>query len=85
MDLLIYEYLNSKSFDSANFIFDIYLDDLLKYCDASQIIRLIEGSNENSQVYDRRKARIANKQIYDRAREVLGDNFDISKYENFYI
>lgn len=85
IDLLIYEYSNSKSFDYANCIFDIYLDDLLKYCDASQIIRIIEGSNENSQVYDRRKARIANKQIYDRAKEIFGDNFDISKYENFYI
>lgn len=85
IEAYMFLYEHSVSYDMADYVFSELLDELICEFNGENIKDLITISTYNNQIYDRRNARKANKKIYDRAKEIFGDNFDISKYENFYI
>lgn len=67
-------YASSSSYNKADWRFDDF--------DETQVANLIEVSNTNSQIYNRRQAQRANNEIKKRMRE-LNPNFDFSKYQHF--
>ena len=48
-----------------------------------QIIRIIEASNQNNQIYNRRYSYSANTTIVKNSIDTLGKDFDFSKYSRF--
>lgn len=83
IDFFIWYYGESHSFDSANSRFEFVIEPFLDRMTEKQFIQIIENTNINRQIYERRKAYSANNQIMRYAKCVLDDSFDYSEYSNF--
>ena len=83
IDCFILLYGNSDSYDTANKRFNYMIEPLLSQMSHDQIVRLIEVSNENNQIYGRWYSDYDNTIIVKTSLDVLGSDFDFSKYENF--
>ena len=75
-------YVNSYSYNLADDYYDNMIDPILSEMTECQLVLLIEGSNRNSQIYDRRKFYSSNLGI---KKSMLQKNpqFDYSPYTNF--
>lgn len=83
IDFLILLYGNSGSYDTADIRFDNMIEPLLSKMSRDQIIRIIEASNQNNQIYNRRYSYSANTTIVKNSIDTLGKDFDFSKYSRF--
>ena len=83
IDLFIVLYGNSCSFNMADSRFDNMIEPVLSQMTHDQIIRLIEVSNTNDQIYNRGYSYTANTKIVKNTISVLGSDFDFSKYSRF--
>ncbi|SCX26990.1 hypothetical protein SAMN02910436_02187 [Ruminococcaceae bacterium P7] len=83
IDLFIVLYGNSCSFNMADSRFDNMIEPVLSQMTHDQIIRLIEVSNTNNQIYNRGYSYSANTKIVKNTISVLGSDFDFSKYSRF--
>lgn len=83
-DYFVFYYGDSSSYDVADNRFDSVIESNLSNFTLTQLKTLVEASNENSQIYDRRRAYSANTKI---AKEIVCKNkdfnFDEFEYFNF--
>lgn len=75
-------YVNSYSYNLADDYYDNMIDPILSEMTECQLVLLIEGSNRNSQIYDRRKFYSSNLGIK-KAMLKKNPQFDYSPYTNF--
>lgn len=76
-------YGKSRNFDSADQIFNDAIKPYIDKMTDDQIIRLIEVTENNSQIYNRGAARSANNLIVAKAQKILPPDFDYSHYVHF--
>lgn len=75
-------YAASNSYDQADWRFDDFIEPHLNEFDEKQVEQLIDATNSNGQIYDRRQAPYANNKIRNRML-VLNPKFDFSRYKHF--
>ena len=76
-------YGESPHFEDADSRFSQGIHPYLHRFSREQFIRIIKVSNENSQIYNRRRSVIANNEIIKVAKIKLPSDFDFTKYEHF--
>lgn len=82
-DYFIFYYGDSSSYDLADERFGSVIEVNLSHFTISQLKKIVEVSNDNSQIYDRRRAYSANTKI---AKEIIRKNkayINFDEYENF--
>jgi len=82
LSLKVKLYGESYSYDEADELFNCLIDPSLKDFSLEQLKQLVEYSNYNSQIYDRRKASSASRSIRD-ALLKKDPHFDFSQYPHF--
>ena len=82
LDFLIRIYAGSGWFDDADNYFDVLIAPFLGCFTERQLIAIVQASNNNSQIYGRRKAASANRMIKNQLRKIKPD-FDFTPYANF--
>jgi len=82
-DFLICYFGASPSYDNANTRYSLYIYPYLDKFSADQFNLLIEKTNNNSQIYDRRSSITSNTEIANFALKALGINFDFTPYTHF--
>lgn len=83
LDFFIEYYGNSGNYDSADDRFDNSISPYIYQMSHDQLVRLIEVTNDNRQIYNRGASRMANDKIVCSAKKVLGKGFDYSQYPHF--
>jgi len=83
IDYFIDYYGKSGNYNTADNRFEVEIQPFIDRMTDVQIVRLIEVTNNNRQIYDRGAAYRANKEIVLRAKEVLGLDFDYTVYPHF--
>lgn len=83
IDFFVWYYGKSYSFDSADSRFELAIEPFLDKMSAKQFKQIIENTNYNAQIWDRRLAYKANNKVMQYAKAVLGDDFDYSYYSHF--
>lgn len=84
IDFFIWYYGQSDCFDSADERFCLVLEPFLDKMSAKQFEQIIENTNSNNQIWNRGLAKTANNKIMQYAKNVLDNDFNYDKYENFY-
>lgn len=79
-EFLIKAYIGAISFDNADLCFR-YMEPYIKSFSVEQLIEMLKGSNENSQLYNRRNAARSNKIVLSEIKNRRTD-FDIAIYTN---
>ena len=82
-DFFIFYYGDSQSFDMADERFDFVIAPYLDSFIASQLKKLLEYCNDNSQIYRRWAAYSSNTKIAKAILQKLGKDFDFSEYKKF--
>lgn len=77
------QYCNSTSYKLANEGFSILIEPQLKFFDREHLINLLDHIESNDQAYGRRPATKDHVKIKKKCDQVLGLQFDYSKYPNF--
>ena len=75
-------YAASNCYDQADWRFNDFIEPHLDEFDEKQVKLLIDATNNNGQIYERRQAPYANNKIKNRML-ALNPNFDFSQYRNF--
>lgn len=83
IDYFIDYYGKSGSYNTADQRFEIEIQPFIDQMTDKQIMRLIEVTEGNRQIYDRGAAYSANSKIAQRAKKVLRDDFDYSVFPHF--
>lgn len=83
LDLFIFLFAESYNFDAADKRFDRLIRPFLKEFSREQIIEIIRVSNINRQIYDRGYSRYSNTEIIQETKELLGKDFDFTKFPHF--
>jgi hypothetical protein len=83
-NLAIDIYCRSGNFNRADSNFSDFIETNLSQFNTENILRLLDGIDNNSQTYDRRRAPDDHAKIYNRCIEVLGTGFDFDRHRNFY-
>ena len=83
IDCFIFTYGNSGRYDDANDNFAMLIEPFLGKMNEHHFEYLIKVSNENPQIYDRRRSKFANDTIIKYAQYCLPNDFDYSLYPNF--
>ena len=78
IDFLIYYYGNSLTYYTANIRFNQAVEPYLKEMNKNQVIKLIEVTESNPQIYRRDAAYNDNTKIIAECKQALGDEFDYS-------
>lgn len=79
-EFLIKAYIGAISFDNADLCFR-YIEPYIKSFSVEQLIEIMKGSNENSQLYKRRDAARSNKIVLSEIKN-RGTDFETSIYAN---
>lgn len=74
-------YIHSSDFDCADICYERFISPNLNDYTEEEFNILLEGSNANSQVYDRRKSRIDDFSVLDKVQKKY-PSIDLSKYTN---
>lgn len=82
-DFFIFYYGDNQSFDMADERFDFVIAPYLDSFIASQLKKLLDYCNGNSQIYGRRTAYSSNTKIAKAILQKLGKDFDFSEYKKF--
>lgn len=82
-DFLIVMFSLSNHYDTADVRMDNLILPYLRDFNQNELIKIVESINNNSQIYDRRKASGTNHEIRSRINELYGATIDLSKYTNF--
>lgn len=82
-DFFIFYYGDSHSFDIADERFEFVIAPYLDSFIASQLKKLLEYCNDNSQIYRRWAAYSSNTKIAKAILQKLGKDFDFSEYKKF--
>lgn len=85
INLMIRLFEKSYSYDSADDRFSYYIKPYVYEFSKEQFIQLLEIINTNSQIYDRRQAKIDNRYIKTAIVNLYGESIDFSAYEDFKI
>ena len=83
LDYYIQLYGKSENFATAYSLFNLIIEPHLEKMGFEQIVRVIEVSNRNDQIYNRFRSDQANTTIVRKTIKTLGYDFDFSKYPNF--
>lgn len=83
LDFFIWFYGKSSCYDAADSRFDIVIEPFLDKMSAKHFEKLIEITDTNRQIYERRLARYSNNKIMKYARNILDKDFDYLKYDCF--
>lgn len=81
-NFLIKSFGNSPQYDIADSRFENLIQPRLNEFSKKELRAIIKEINENSQIYDRRKAKSTNYLVKERINEVF-DSFDFTKFKNF--
>ena len=81
-DFVIEVYGNAKSYDAADDYFDSLIESILGDMSEGQLVKLIEYSNNNGQIYGRRKFP-SSRGLIKNYMSKKNPQFDYSLYENF--
>lgn len=84
LQIAIEIYVRSANFDSADALFARFIEPFLNSFKREHLIALMKGIDENSQTYDRRRARMDHLKVKTRCDQVLEAEFDYSEYYSFY-
>ncbi len=76
-------YAESRNFDAADLRYNVLIEPYIKEYSKEQIIEIIRETNANRQIYGRGNSRYSNTQIIRETRDLLGKDFDFTKYPNF--
>ena len=79
----IWYYGDSSSYDAADERFNKVIRPYLKDFSLGQLVSIIKNSNENCQIYGRRKSYSANTEIATELSRKSNGQFDFSAYEHF--
>ncbi|MCQ2381343.1 MAG: hypothetical protein MJ032_03260, partial [Acidaminococcaceae bacterium] len=82
IEFLINLYAESGSFDVADNRFSVLIQPYLKEFNDDNLRVLLEKSNENYQIYARRRASDDNEIILSYAKKVLGEEYNFAQYQN---
>jgi hypothetical protein len=80
---LIDFYSNSRTYSSTRNRFDCMVEPYLDKFDKEYFIRIIEAINSNDQIYNYCGQISRNDRILESAHNLLGEEYDLSSYENF--
>lgn len=83
IDYFIDYYGKSYNYDTADERFKVEIQPFIDQMTYAQVVKLIEVTENNRQIYDRGAAYGANGMIAQRGKEVLGPDFDYSVYPHF--
>ncbi len=83
LDLFVFLYAESRNFDAADLRYNVLIEPYIKEYSKEQIIEIIRETNANRQIYGRGNSRYSNTQIIRETRDLLGKDFDFTKYPNF--
>ena len=83
VDFFIELYGKSYNYDRADLNFSLIIEPYLTIMTNDQFVRLISVTNENRQIYGRNAGFWANGKIVSVAKDILGSEFDYSKFANF--
>ena len=83
IDYFINYYGESGNYDTADLRFKVEIQPFISKMTETQIIKLIEVTENNRQIYDRGAAYRTNGEIVLRAKDVLGPDFDYTVYPHF--
>jgi hypothetical protein len=83
VDKIIEIYINSPNYDLADHIFESALDPVIALINEEQAKQLLQGIEDNRQTSDRRRAKRDHNLLKVHFDEILGVDFDYSKYTNF--
>lgn len=83
MDYYIMLYGNSSNYYKADSAFENIIEPNIERMSYDQIVKIIEVSNSNYQIYSRNASRLSNNIILKRAKGLIGSDFDFSSYPNF--
>lgn len=83
IDCFIETYGKSTRYDDANDNYRVLIAPYLGKMNKRHFEKLIMVSNENDQIYDRRRSRYANDEILKYALKLLPNEFDFDEYPNF--
>ncbi|PEC19563.1 hypothetical protein [Bacillus cereus] len=85
IDLMIKLFEKSYSYDSADDRFSYYIKPYVYEFSKEQFIRLLEIINTNSQIYERRQAKVDNRYLKTAILTLYGESINFSDYEDFKI
>lgn len=83
LDFAIRMYGLSALFDDADYNYDYFIQPNLQELTQEQLVKLIDVSNENNQIYYRKKSNKARGEIIDEMMK-RDSHFDFTLYPNFY-
>lgn len=83
IDYFVNYYGKSSNYDTADLRFKVEIQPFISKMTEKQIIKLIEVTENNRQIYDRGAAYRTNGEIVLRAKDVLGPDFDYTVYPHF--
>ena len=83
IDYFINYYGKSSNYDTADLRFKVEIQPFISKMTETQIIKLIEVTENNRQIYNRGAAYRTNVEIVLRAKDVLGPDFDYTVYPHF--
>lgn len=83
IDYFIEYYGKSGSYNTADQRFEVEIQPFIGQMTEAQLIKLIEVTENNRQIYDRGAAYRTNGEIVLRAKDVLGPDFDYTAYPHF--
>ena len=81
LDFLIRIYSGANYYDDADDYYDNLIAPCLGFFTEQQLVRILEVSNDNSQIYGRRRAAMSIRAIKNQIRKIKPD-FDFSQYRN---
>jgi len=81
--IAINSFVKSGSFDSADISFTRFIEPNLPNFSAENLLEILTGIEQNSQIYGRRRASADNRKIKQRCDEVLTTGFDYSGFSRF--
>lgn len=83
LDYIVYYFSNSKSYRGAVRIFE-NIKPFIKKLNKDQIVKLLEGMNSNSQIYENNEIHNMKKEVKDYCKEMFGSTFDYKRFSNLW-
>ena len=83
-DCFIHLYSCSKSYDSADNIYDNYISHYLSDMSKQQVVKLITVISNNAQIHARRNCYVSNTEIVRTCKDILGSDFDYNNSDYYF-
>lgn len=83
VDIAIKSFVKSNSYDAADISFTRFLEPCRNLFNKENLLEILQGIEQNNQIYRRQKANIDHKNLKMKCDKILGADFDYSLYPRF--